>query len=223
MFYSPRSIIAIYAALFFSHAALTNAASADCFKLQGDGFTAPAESTMRVSPGVICPDTAKEPCTLSTGGFVNATSTLNITTGSNAKVFAAVGKATHQNWPESIYGSVGSENLTVSPGRIGWYGFTVSHLCFVGVLEDCAADINVPTGTVIETCRAGTLGDNNLQGIPFLSGTGNFIDSDRETVANMTTNPARETKPSRATKVGPGSGFLMAISMAIGLGACILS
>ena len=224
MYFSTTHFITIitYAAC----AAFTAAAdSADCFKQEGDRYSKSADGATRTSAGVICPDSAPQSCPVVFGGFVNAASTLNITTGAVDKVFAAVAKAPggDTKFPKSIYGSVGNGTQFIKPGEIGYYAFTITLLCYAGELvEDCAADAGVPNGTAVEACRAETLGDENQykDGVPNLLGTPGFVTSDRETVANMTTNPAAQIRPnsdSWAVKLGPGNGVLMAVSVVMGL------
>ena len=228
MYFSARGIVSIYAALFFSGAALTSAAPANCFQQSRDTYTKPAPGTVRVSAGVVCPDSAKKPCSLSTGGYVNVASTLNITTGAVAPILAAVGKAVNKKLSESVYGSVTNQTYSVEPGRTGYYGFTVTYRCYAGVLADCDTNFDVPSGTAVEVCQPGTLDGKTSDGIPILEGTGAFVVTDRETIANMTTNPAAETKPNASSSgsqiegLGFGTALLLAISMVLGLDSWLL-
>jgi hypothetical protein len=220
--YPPTLFIIIYYALFWlSCPAFTAAASADCFKQQRDSYTTSAKDTKRISAGVACPESAAQPCSLETGGFVNATSTLNITTGNTAEVFAAVGRAANTQFAVFLNGSVANQTITVEPGRTGYFGFTVTYRCYAGVLEDCRAEVGVPNGTAVEACQPATLDSETSQGVPIMDGSGSFVDTDQKTIADMTTNPAAETtrnepsEDSGAVKLGTGNALLTAISMVI--------
>ncbi len=171
---------------------------------------------------------------------MNAYSTLNITKGDKAKVFAAVGRAADPQFPSFVNGFGANRTISVEPGRKGLFCFTVTYRCYAGVLEDCLAEVGVPNGTEVEACLAevgvpyrteaeacwpASLDGETSQGVPILDGSGNCVDTDQETIANMTTSPAAETPQNVPSEVkfGTGNGLLMAISMVImGLGGWLL-
>ena len=145
---------------------------------------------------------------------MNATSTVNITSAV-ATVYDVVGKAINAEFPEYLYGATSNATYNVQPGMTGFYGFTVTYRCYAGVLEGCIADI--ANGTALEACMPTALKGRNSLGVPNLEGSTNFVYTDQQTIANMTTNPAATgptnfyTADSGGAKLGIGGKWLMAI------------
>jgi hypothetical protein len=206
----------IHPVLLLSSAAFSAAASADCFKQQGDRFTKSTGLTERISPGIVCSNSTTSFCDLQTGGFVNAEGSVNISTDARSEIFDAVGKAADMEVRETVYGSAPNVTYRVEPGQAGFYGFTIKLICYDGVLGDCIA--NVPNGTAVEVCTPGKLRAPSSLGVPILEGDSAFVNMNPESVVNMTTNPAAEARDSPAVRMGPAGG-LMAIAVAMGIGS----
>lgn len=145
---------------------------------------------------------------------MNATSTVNIT-GAVATVYDAVGKVINAEFPAYLYGAASNATYNVQLGMTGFYGFTVTYRCYAGVLGNCIADI--ANGTALEACMPTALQGRNSLGVPNLEGSTNFVSTDPQTIANMTTNPALSgpanlyNTDSGGAKVGIGGTWLMAI------------
>ena len=173
--------------------------SSDCFKQQGDSYTKPSPGATRVSAGLACPESQKQDCSLDSGGFVNAKSTLNVTTNDAAMVYNAVAKATRVSFVLSTYGSAPNVTFKVKPGQIGYAAFTLFNRCYAGVLDGCIADIS--KDKVIEACQPILLSGKSQN----LDGTSTFVQSDQKTIANMTTNPAANAPNGLLSDIIPSS------------------
>lgn len=225
------SLLTILPIILLSYTPFSAAASADCFTQQRDSYTKPSDGTSRVSVGVACPNSEdKRTCPVETGGFLNFASTLNITTKASAEVFETIGNATNTEIKKSVYGAVTNGTFDLEAGRTGFYGFTATYRCYAGTFKDCIEDI--PSGTAVEACTPETLKSDNSLRVPALEGTTSFVNTDSETIANMTTNPAatvtdtaKTSGPpnadSGAIKLGQRDGLLLTILVAMGVAAYI--
>ncbi|KAL8940130.1 MAG: hypothetical protein Q9216_002984 [Gyalolechia sp. 2 TL-2023] len=181
-------------ALFLLYQVGSSMAATDCFTQVGDTYSIPADRPQRVSAGIDCPDSEGAlPCRLQTGGFLEESPTLNITTDSTAKVFDAVRQATNGTFDDPVVGSVANFSLSVEPGAIGYYAFTPTLFCYEGTLGDCIGG-DIEPGTAIEACEPRTLDGPSSDGFSNFRGTGDFVATDEVSVLNMTTNPA-DSKP----------------------------
>ena len=211
---------------------LSAAASADCFRQEGDSYTTPANHSDRISIGVTCSAAENKNCIVESGGFVNAQSTLNINTTDPVEIFDAIGRAVNTDFKASLYGRVSNASITVGPGRNGYVGFTVFLRCYDGVVgdgKDCFDD--VPAGVSVTACQPATLSGKSLDRIPYFDGVSSFISTDPETASKITTNPAatetndEPVKESGAVRFGQGGGALMmttimTVVLGMGIGSC---
>lgn len=115
-----------------------SSAASSCFTQQGEYFSKPSNRTETVSAGLVCPQSrSNSPCTVASGGYVTAHSTLNITTAnSNADIFRTIRQVTDQPFDTSAVSNVNGVSYTINPGENGYIGFTPTYDCYRGVLVD---------------------------------------------------------------------------------------
>lgn len=227
------SLTIIFCVLLPYCAVLSAAASADCFRQEGDSYTTPTNHSDPISVGVTCSTAENKNCTIESGGFLNAQRTLNVNTTDPAEIFDAIGKAVNTDFKEFLYGRVPNVSRTVGPGSNGYIGFTVYLRCYKGVVgdgKDCFDD--VPAGVSLTACQPATLSGKDSQGIPDFEGMASFVNTDQETASKITTNPATtatnapvaDDKDSGAVMFGQRGGSLMmmvtTVVVGMGIGSC---
>lgn len=185
------SFFAVLSVLLAYYTVSSAAASADC--LRQTGFPANSSSIpARISVGVACSETENRTCSVQSGGYVEASSTLNITTSHTADILDTFGKAHNVPFNQVKYVDGSNSEFNVEPGQNGYIGYTFSQRCYTGVIEgDCFDDVS--TGTPVTACRPRI--EQNISNEPTLQGDITFVDTDEATARNMTDNPALAVKP----------------------------
>jgi hypothetical protein len=222
------ALLLVPAVFLLSCPAFSAAASGDCFTQQGESYTKSANNVQRISEGIACPESSDQVCQLIAVGVVDVQNTLNDTKGDDAtELTGYIRQDGKIDFPVAKWGTVPGEMYDVRPGRAGYYGFTPTYRCYVGVLGNCLR--NFTAGTWVEACRVVPLGQDLYSGIPDVQGTTSFIDTDRDTIANMTTNPAmgpgrpslgriQQDRRSDGVTLGHGGEWVMATVAVIGIG-----
>lgn len=168
----------------------SGAASVDCFKQEGDGYTTTWNTTSRISAPISCSMSANRTCELASGGFLNVPSTLSITSTHTDEILETIGKAVDTEFKKSVYGAVPNSTFTLQPGQTGYVGFTATLRCNDGVIVGSECFDDVPAGQSVTACRPSTLGGDNSKGVPNLDGVAAFVTVDDDDLFDNTDNPA---------------------------------
>ena len=209
--------------LLLTLSACTVRATTDCFTQIGVDYTKPADDVHRISKGISLGNNTDQ--SLTGGGYVSESATLNITSDSALKIFQAVRQKVDKPFNGTLTGGTSSTIMHLHSNQSGYIGFTTNMRCFAGTLGDCIGG-DVEEGTAIEACTPTILNEiyyaEEDDSFIALDGTISFVSTSPSEVANMTTNPAA-VRPENATRIpngkldhkkGNGAG-----QMSLGIGA----
>ncbi|KAG4439939.1 hypothetical protein IFR05_004565 [Cadophora sp. M221] len=233
--------------------ALLAFANADCKNFTqvatrfGDYYTTPASGSQGVSRGYVCdaPNSNYEfnftgqqrcnstQCPAVSYGIVNVvgTTNLSLSEGDTAPLFELVPKFTTEKpfFPYEFSGNAShiSQCFDVADNVTGYFAFTPFLLCAEGTLSECKNG-PVEDGTAIKICAPHTYGP---EGDRSPDGAQNFVSTDRETAANLTSNPAAARTPivnAAGRMATPGSGIQLLggafwLTVCVGLGSSFVS
>ena len=177
-FFASLSVLLTYCIVFSA------AASPDCFTRIGNGSTTTSDVSARVTTGLIC---SISTCETTLSGYVNESSTLDITTSHTAEVLETMGTAFNVPFNEVKFEAMGGRWM-IGRGQTGYISYDYSLLCYEGVIEkDCFDDI--PVGTPVMACRPRNTGEDP-NGPNYRDGRLTFVETDEATAQSMTDNPA---------------------------------